>query len=269
VTMLVPECHGRKDSRRTDGREATLTVDKIDKKSLDMGTIRILICHDHQVSVAQRLDIGLVINGSVFQTHDIDHILDLFVLHDCGVTSVTDIEWFTLQWEDTIEVTANDRETGHGKRLGGVSLGDNQGTVLRLGSSGMVGIIELGDSSQLDFLYATLSLHGLILLVASKGQDGVNDVALLDLLQELVGEFALCSEILGASRQKVFRLTVKGGIFDQAVDKDGEMVLDLIRLDLGTSLVLLLDDLDQMVRDLVGNVRDVATTFRRTDGVHE
>jgi hypothetical protein len=244
-------------------------VNKVDKKSLDMGTIRILIRHDHQVPVAQRLDIGLVVLDPVFQTHDINHIFDLFVLHDCLVSSVSDIEWFTLQGEDSIEVTANDRETGHGKRLGGVSLGDDQGAVLGLGSSGIVGIVELGNSSQLDFLDATLSLHSLILLVASKSQYSVNDIAFLDLLQELVRELAFGSEILGASRQKVFRLAIKGWIFDQAIDKDAEMVLDLIRLDFGTSLVLLLDDLDQMVRNLVGNVRDVAATFGRADGVDE
>ena len=41
--------------------------------------------------------------------------LDLVVRHDLLVGGLTDVEGFSLEREDTVEVTSDNREAGHGK----------------------------------------------------------------------------------------------------------------------------------------------------------
>mmetsp|Transcript_13500 Transcript_13500/g.29331 ORF Transcript_13500/g.29331 Transcript_13500/m.29331 type:complete len:355 (-) Transcript_13500:606-1670(-) len=181
---------------------------------------------------------------------------------------VTDIQQLTLEWEDTIEVSANHGKATNGQGLGRVSLGDNESTVLGLGSSSIVGIVELGNSGQLCLLGTALALECLVLLELGIRHDGIHDTALLNCLHEFVRELDL-RESGGADSHVLLRLTVKGGILHETVHEDGKVVLDLIRLDLRTSLVLLLHRRLKLLRHLIGNVVHVSTTLRGRNAIHE
>ena len=60
-----------------------VVVDEVDDKSLDVGAVLILICHDHQVTIPQCLQLChvLVLFG-ILQSEDLHKIFDLFVVHD-------------------------------------------------------------------------------------------------------------------------------------------------------------------------------------------
>ena len=57
--------------------------------------------------------------------------LNLFVLEDLGGGGLADVEQLTLEGEHAVAVPADDSQTGHGERLGRVSLGEDEGAVLR------------------------------------------------------------------------------------------------------------------------------------------
>ena len=132
----------------------------------------------------------------------------------------------------------------------------------------MVRVVEFGDAGELDLLSASLALELLGLLELGKGEDGVDDGGLLHGLEELGGEDAGGAEGLRAGGERLLGLRVEGRVLDEAVHKHAEVVLDLVRLDLG-ALVLLLDDGNEVAGDLVGDVGGVLPTLVRVDGVHE
>jgi len=184
------------------------------------------------------------------------------------VVGLADVEGLTLEGEDTVEVAADNGEPGHGKGLGRVSLGDDEGTVLGLDASSVVGVVELGNSDELDLLGTTLPLELLSHLELGKSEDVLDDSRLVNLLEELGVKLALGAEGLGASSEAVLRLRVEGGVLNETVDEDAQVVLDLLGLNLA-SLVLLLDGLDEVGGNLVGNVRDVLSSLVGVDGVNE
>lgn len=132
----------------------------------------------------------------------------------------------------------------------------------------MVGIVELGDSDELNLLGATFPLERLAHLELGKSEDVLDDSGLVDGLEELGIELALGAEGLGASGKAVLRLGVEGRVLDETVDEDAEMVLDLLGLDLA-SLVLLLDGLNEVGGDLVGDVSHVLSSLVGVDRVDE
>jgi len=243
-------------------------VNEVDDKSLDVGSIVILISHDHEVPVTERLDVLLVVLNVELEAHDVDDVLDLIVGHNLLVVGLADVEGLTLEGEDTVEVAADNGEPGHGKGLGRVSLGDDEGTVLGLDASSVVGVVELGNSDELDLLGTTLPLELLSHLELGKSEDVLDDSRLVNLLEELGVKLALGAEGLGASSEAVLRLRVEGGVLNETVDEDAQVVLDLLGLNLA-SLVLLLDGLDEVGGNLVGNVRDVLSSLVGVDGVNE
>lgn len=56
--------------------------------------------------------------------------LYLLVLEDLRVRGLSYVEQLTLEGEHSVPVPPNDTQTGHGQRLGRVSLGEDQGAVL-------------------------------------------------------------------------------------------------------------------------------------------
>ena len=60
------------------------------------------------------------------QGHDFDHVIDFRILHDLFGVRLFRIKQFTLEWEDTVVVPADDPEPGHRQRLDGVSLRQDQ-----------------------------------------------------------------------------------------------------------------------------------------------
>ena len=58
-------------------------VDEVDDQALDVGAILVLVGHDHQVTVAQGLEVSLIdILLPILETQDLYHVGDLFILHD-------------------------------------------------------------------------------------------------------------------------------------------------------------------------------------------
>jgi len=136
------------------------------------------------MSVAEGLDVGLVILNVVLQAHNLDNVLDLLVAFDLRILGVTNIERLTLEGEDTVVISADNGQARHGKGLRGVTLGKNESTVLRLGTSGKVGIIELGNAGYLGLLRPPGPFEGLPFLELGHCQNVLHDIALLNLLHE-------------------------------------------------------------------------------------
>ena len=60
-----------------------VVMEEVDEESLDVGAVLILICHDHDAAVAQRLQrLDRCVLLLVAQADDLDHVVDLCVLHD-------------------------------------------------------------------------------------------------------------------------------------------------------------------------------------------
>ena len=68
------------------------------------------------------------------------------------VCGLTDVQQLALEWKDAIVVPANDPQTGDCQRLGWVSLGQDERTLLRVLRACIVGIIQLGNALQLGVL---------------------------------------------------------------------------------------------------------------------
>lgn len=90
-------------------------MNEVDDETLDVTAVVILIGHDHDVSVTQRLDVLLCVRGVEFQSHDLDEVHDLLVLHDLRVRRVAHVEELALQREDPVVVASDDREAGYGE----------------------------------------------------------------------------------------------------------------------------------------------------------
>jgi hypothetical protein len=89
--------------------------------------------------------------------------------------------------------------------------------------------------------FTAVTLEGLAHPVLGAGHGGVDDAGLLHKLEELVGELD-GDEGGGPDGRVLLRLAAEGWILHEAVDEDGEVVLDLGLLDFGPPLVLLPDD---------------------------
>mmetsp|Transcript_20803 Transcript_20803/g.31270 ORF Transcript_20803/g.31270 Transcript_20803/m.31270 type:complete len:245 (+) Transcript_20803:855-1589(+) len=235
-------------------------MNEVDHKTLDVTSIMILISHDHQMSISEGLYIGFIVGRAEFEAHNLYKIHNLLILHDLSMCRITNIEWLTLQGEHSIVVSANNRKTTHSQRLGRVSLGNDQSTILALGSSSMIGVIQLDNSCQLGLLGATLTLESLILLELGIAQNGING-GLLHLLQKLIRKIHFLSKGRRTRREVLLRLTVKCRVLNEAVDKHGEMILDLVGFNLGASLVLLLDGCLQCLGNLIGDIIDMSSTL--------
>ena len=67
----------------------------------------------------------------------------------------------------------------------------------------------------------------------------------------------------------IFRLAIKSRVVDEGIDKDAEMIFDLVIADLGPTLILLLDSCCEVLDDLLGSKIDVCSSFRSADSVDE
>ena len=105
-------------------------MNEVDDKALDMAAIMILISHNHQVWIPQRLDILFRVGSIELETHDLHQIYYLFILHNLGMRCIVDIQRLTLQWKHPIVVLSYHTETRYSQRLCGVTLGDNRSAIL-------------------------------------------------------------------------------------------------------------------------------------------
>ena len=103
-----------------------VVVQEVDEQAFDVRTVLILICHDHQATIAQRLEIlyGLAL-FVVLQTKDLDQAVDLSILH-FFVGSFHNVQNFSIQGEDSELVAANNTKTKDSKGFGRISFIQNQ-----------------------------------------------------------------------------------------------------------------------------------------------
>ena len=76
----------------------------------------VLICHDHDLPVSEVLYV-LVLPANL-DAENLDEILDLRVLHDLLVRSLSDIQEFAAQREHSIVVPAYHFNTSQGEGFG-------------------------------------------------------------------------------------------------------------------------------------------------------
>ena len=87
-------------------------MDEIDQQSFDVGTVLILICHDHQPAIAQCLQvIYRIVLLLVLQAQDLDDVVNFSVLQNLLVSSFTNVKYFSFQGENTVLVTANNTKS--------------------------------------------------------------------------------------------------------------------------------------------------------------
>lgn len=212
-------------------------VQKVDDKTLDMRTVVILIRHDHEMTISERVRGGVVM--VVLQTQDLLDVLDLLVLHDLVVARLADIEQLTAKREDTEAITALDgTDAGHGHRLGGVSFGEDESALACVSPTRPVRVVELRNSSKTGTLSTIGLLHRLVLLELGESKDILHNARLGNLLDEVFGKLALGAEGRRFKGEGLLGLRVEGGVLDERVHEDPHVVLDLERLDL-SGLVLL------------------------------
>lgn len=60
-----------------------VVVDEVDDESFDVGAILVLICHDHQVAIPQRLHLCMIdISFVVLKAKNLHQILNFLIAHD-------------------------------------------------------------------------------------------------------------------------------------------------------------------------------------------
>mmetsp|Transcript_21683 Transcript_21683/g.35834 ORF Transcript_21683/g.35834 Transcript_21683/m.35834 type:complete len:372 (+) Transcript_21683:2019-3134(+) len=90
-----------------------VVMQDVDYQTLDMGSIVILIGHNHEVTVTKSLDVVLGVNRTKLESQDIHHILNFFVLDHLRLRCLAHIEGLSLEWEDSIVITSDDTKTRH------------------------------------------------------------------------------------------------------------------------------------------------------------
>ena len=60
-----------------------VVLDEVDEETLDVGSVLVLICHDHQLAVSQRPQgLGSLVLLLVLQSKNLDDVVDLSIFHD-------------------------------------------------------------------------------------------------------------------------------------------------------------------------------------------
>ena len=126
-----------------------VAVDEVDDEALDVRAVVVLVGHDHQVAVAQRLVRGRIrVVLALLQPEDLLELRDLLVRHDGRVVGVAHVEQLAAQREDAIVVATDNGEAGDGEGLGRVTLGDDERALVAILAARLVGVVELGDARE-------------------------------------------------------------------------------------------------------------------------
>mmetsp|Transcript_17072 Transcript_17072/g.45598 ORF Transcript_17072/g.45598 Transcript_17072/m.45598 type:complete len:203 (-) Transcript_17072:1496-2104(-) len=80
-------------------------VEEIEEQALDVGTIVVLIRHDHDRAIAHLVVVTLLPER---QAEDLDNVHDLLVLRDLLLGHIADVKQLAAQWEDAILIPTND-----------------------------------------------------------------------------------------------------------------------------------------------------------------
>lgn len=232
-----------------------------------MGTVMILIGHDHQVAVTEGFGAG--VHLVLLQAKDLLQTGDLGVPGDLGSRGFTHVQQLTTEGEDTVIVATHHGQPGNSQGLGGISLGQDQGALVAILGSGIVGIIQFGDAGETTTLGTISLLQGLVLLELGPSHDILQDTALHHLLHEVLPNVTLATKGGLPQGHVLLGLGVKGRVLNQAVDKDKQVRFDLEGLDRSHILALLLHSLHQLGHNLVRHMVNMCAALVRVDAVHK
>jgi len=211
---------------------------------------------------------GIFIGLSMLKTHNLLNVLDLIIVHDLLVSSIADIQQLTLEWEDTVVITANNTETTHGKSLGGITLSEDEGTLGGISATGIVGVVKLDNAIDTPLLLTIILFELSIRLELCPVEDVISDTTVDDGLHSLLAQFTGRTEFLYLRVHAFFRLRVEGRVLNETIDENAHLVLDVHGLH-RDALVLLLDGCNELINNLIDNIVDVFTTLGGGNGVDE
>mmetsp|Transcript_14025 Transcript_14025/g.33357 ORF Transcript_14025/g.33357 Transcript_14025/m.33357 type:complete len:278 (+) Transcript_14025:1633-2466(+) len=87
-------------------------MDQVDQEPFDVRTVAVLVGHDHDRTVPEPLQLGIVLPVQI-EANDLDQVLYLLVGHHLLERGITHVENLAAEWEDAPLVSADDAEPGH------------------------------------------------------------------------------------------------------------------------------------------------------------
>ena len=153
-------------------------VQKVDDQPFDVRSVVILIGHDHEMTVSQAVDGGVVL--IVLETENLFDMLDFDVLDNLVVTGLSYVEKLSSEREYSILVSTDNTQPRHGESLGRVSFRQDESAPLGVSPTGIVGVFELHNSRDSGPLRPVGLLQDLILLEPGPAQDIVDDTGFGD-----------------------------------------------------------------------------------------
>ena len=142
-------------------------MQEVDQQTFDVRPVVVLVSHDHDVAVPERLD--AVVRGAVPQAQDLLDVRNLRVVHDLVVRRVSDVEKLAAKRKHAVAVSSNNRQTGNSQRLRGVPFCQNERAVLRVTPPRVVRVVQLWNPREPRLLGAVLFLQLFGLLEARPG----------------------------------------------------------------------------------------------------
>src|SRR6056300_863392 len=169
-------------------------MDHIEDETLDMGSIVVCVCHNHQAPVSKFGDTCVLL--SLLETQDLLEIIELLVRSELCNRDISDILALTPKWEYTVMIPTNNRETGNSEGLRRITLCDDESTLPRLCRTSLVRVIQFGDPGDLGFTRTVCLCKFLHLLELRECQEFISDTSLESILHKVLRRFKLTSKTL-------------------------------------------------------------------------
>lgn len=228
-------------------------VEEVDEETTDVRTILVLIGHDHHRTLSKARKIYVL--GTAHETQDLLEFGDFLGVLHASIRRILHIQELTPQRLDSVLLALFLRQSGERHRFGGVSLREDERTLLTLDGACLERIVELRDARDAALLLA-IGL-GVILAVLRRLrlENAVHDREFADdFLEKVLRERA--RRCVG---ENLLGLRGERRVLHEALDEDREVVLDEAGLDLG--LFLGFEILDDGRRDLVDEAIHVLTAL--------
>ena len=241
-------------------------VEQVDEQAPDVGSVIVLIGHDHDAPVAELGQARVLLPG--LEPQNLLQLRNLLGMLDLGIRGVLHIQHLALERVDAVVFALLLRESRERHGLGRVPLGQDEGTLGRVLGARRHRIVQLGNARDAALLLPIRLAIVLGVLGGLDGENGLDNVQLGDdLLQRLVGELGTASERRDLGGQGLLGLARKRRILNERDDKHSQMLLD--RRILGLALLLGLQILRNGSNNLIGDRVDVSPTFAGPDAVDE
>ena len=229
-------------------------VEEVDEETADMRSVLVLIGHDHHRALAKTREIRIL--GTTHETQNLLEFGNLLRVFHASICCILHIQELATKRLDSLVLALFLRETGESHRLRGISLCQDERTLLALNRTRIESVVELRDARNAALLLA-VGL-GIILAVLRRLslENVIHDGELADnFLEEVIGERAR-----SRTRQNFLGLRGERRVLHQALHEDREVILDETRLDLG--LLFGFEVFDDMSCNLVDNTVHVLAALR-------